>query len=612
MNLTIRELLDRYGATLAVIVALVVLVTVVPGAGPGGVQRATTADAAGITPSTGEASPPGGASVAAGSGTAGTAGAPAASRTAGPIEASDPFPSAPTGSATAWNAEHGPGAYPAPGPETQCREDGAMPAFSLYSPVCVPRFSGSNGGATSMGVTEDEILLVWYRPREDAATSAALTAMGGYDEPEVVERAVQALLRFYNLHYETYGREVRIETFTATGPYDDAAASKADAVTIASEIKPFAVFEVNMAALVDFASELVARGVICLCTTSLSRGYYQDALPYAFTLLPVIEEYYEAMAEYWGKRLAGRPAKHAGTNVRVSNDVRTFGLVYIEGIGDVVDPQWKRAAEHFEAELSRYGVVLSKVVSYTYDVSQQQQQTTNIIGQMIASGVNVITCVCDPLYPLFLTSEATRQGYFPEWFISGTNLTDTTFYGRTYDPQQWSHAYGISPLYVFSDRKEDGSGYRAYHHIAAGDESKGIEVYQVPISLLFSGVHHAGPELTPETFGEGLFAAPARGGRVNAPLIKVTRESPSGIKDWVEVWWDEGATGSDEINNEGAGILMKSNNGVRYTNGAWPQLDPYVFGDDPAPIFRTDEKATFDHDADGHTHADSERCRSCG
>jgi hypothetical protein len=99
---------------------------------------------------------------------------------------------------------------------------------------------------------------------------------------------------------------------------------------------------------------------------------------------------------------------------------------------------------------------------------------------------------------------------------------------------------------------------------------------------------------------------------VNAPLVKFTPENPGAIKDWVEVWWDANGTGNDELTKPGKGILMKSNNGVRYTYGKWPTVDAYAFGDDPAPIFVSTEKETFDHDADGHSHDGDPPCRSCG
>ena len=71
-------------------------------------------------------------------------------------------------------------------------------------------------------------------------------------------------------------------------------------------------------------------------------------------------------------------------------------------------------------------------------------------------------------------------------------------------------------------------------------------------------------------WSQGLFKAPALGGRVNAPLVKFTEQDPGAIKDWVEVWWDGNGTGNDELTKPGKGILQKANNGTRYTLGKWP------------------------------------------
>src|SRR5215213_1381448 len=105
-----------------------------------------------------------------------------------------------------------------------------------------------------------------------------------------------------------------------------------------------------------------------------------------------------------------------------------------------------------------------------------------MISKMRAAGVSNITFFGDPLYPIFLTKEATRQNYYPEWLITGTLLTDTTFFGRTYDHAQWQNAFGISPLWVFFKNLDQSDGYREYHHMKPetkpGDESVGINTYR--------------------------------------------------------------------------------------------------------------------------------------
>ena len=49
----------------------------------------------------------------------------------------------------------------------------------------------------------------------------------------------------------------------------------------------------------------------------------------------------------------------------------------------------------------------------------------------------------DPLIPKQITQEATKQNYFPEWVIGPSVLADTTIFGRTFDQQQWKHAFGL-------------------------------------------------------------------------------------------------------------------------------------------------------------------------
>src|SRR5690606_35112467 len=107
---------------------------------------------------------------------------------------------------------------------------------------------------------------------------------------------------------------------------------------------------------------------------------------------------------------------------------------------------------------------------------------------------------------------ATDQGYFPEWVITGTVLTDTTTFGRQYDQRQWAHAFGVSPL-ALRQAPEDGEA-RRLHRWYYGEEPPSIRNAAVifePIRVLMMGLHMAGPNLTPETFRAGLFAYPPSG-----------------------------------------------------------------------------------------------------
>lgn len=624
MDLTLRDILDRYGPALAVVAALLLIAAVVPAnverAGDGSVAAGDVISGesdlgVGETfDAQGNLTDPGSSTVGTGGVGAGTGSRGSADGTAGSPGSGGAGGVGGAGASVAAGA-WGPGNYPAPGPDTKCTSTGAMPDFSMYSPRCLPRFTGSNGGATAQGVSGDQVKIVWYRNQVNAATQATLQGIGASDSAEIQEGQVASFVRYYNTHYETYGREVVIKEFQGTGDAEDENVLRADAVAIANQEKPFAVFQASVAVGSAFTEELGARGVICLCTTSAPRSLYTDFAPYAYTILPVLEEYYAHIAEYLGKRLAGKPAKWAGPaplGEPTYNDKRKFGLVFLQGVGSDVNPRIKPVVDQFKRKVKADFGVDVYTIGYQFDIAQNQQQSTNIIGQLLNAGVNNVIFVGDPLYPIFLTTEATNQRYYPEWFLTGTGLTDTTFFGRTYNQVQWDNAFGFSPLWVFGPSKETRSGARTMHHIDPdADPGAGADVIQSPIQLIFSGIHYAGPNLTPTTWSEGLFLAPAVGGRVNAPLVKFTKDSPGAIKDFVEVWWNTSGTGRDELDKDGVGILMKSSKGKRYQIGEWTTGDALVFGDDPSPIFVSSETETLPHDADGHTHDADPPCRSC-
>jgi hypothetical protein len=609
MNLTLREILDRYGPLIAVAVVLTLLVVMMPGGG-GDQQRVDAGDlASGGGRSGGEQT----ASDVAGGGESGSfaSGGGGGGSTSSVGGSSGGGGGGTTAGGSGGGAAGTATGNPAPPADTTCRGDGAMPAFSNYAPPCIPVFTGDNGGSTYMGVTGDKVKVVYYFPFSSAATQATLRAIGADDPRSQSMDVAKTLARYFNIHYETYKRQVELVFFESDIASDDDAGLKANAVKIATDIKPFAV--IGAESIV--ATELAARGILCLCTVSEPSGYYQQNAPYTFGILPEAEEYFQQMAEYIGKRLAGKPAKWAGDlPVGMKTTERKFGLIYIEGVESRINPRSKEAVAFYEQELAKYGVRLTKKVAYVYDAARSQEQSTNIIAQMASAGVSNLACACDPLYPIFLTKAATQQQYYPEWFITGTALIDTTFFGRTYDPAQWAHAFGISPLYVFWADISQSTGYKEFHHMRPdaepGDEGTQINVREPAFSLLFGGMHYAGPNLTPENFAKGLWNAPARGGSPTVVLVKFTPESYTAIKDFTEVFWHPTTRAKDETGKDGVGVLLKVDGGRRFPAGAWPKADPNVFTTE-GTIFAASEGLNWPHDEDGHTHAPEERCRSC-
>src|SRR5207344_38745 len=111
-------------------------------------------------------------------------------------------------------------------------------------------------------------------------------------------------------------------------------------------------------------------------------------------------------------------------------------------------------------------------------------------------------------------------------------------------------------------------------------------------SILFSGIHMAGPNLTPQTFEAGMFHLPERGGGATTPHVSFgdhgyftnTDGSPRldylGIDDVTEIWWDADAEATDEGGRTGHGVWRYSDGGKRYLPGTMPRTDPRAFVED--------------------------------
>lgn len=619
MNL--RDFIDRYGVALGIVIGLTLVVALLPGnadrtgvdtggAGIGddfasGDDFADTGDSldgGDSTVGTGDAGGSGGSggsSGGAGGGGTGGGGGGGAGGTGG----------------GAGNVVFGQGPH--------CRSDGRQKGITRYMPPCVQWTGTDNGGATFQGVTRDKIVVVRWLGQITAGTRAILQGARLADDPEKVDEIFDVLRRYHNQHYQTYGREVVWVDYHASGPSEQHEAMKRDAIAIAAK-KPFAVIEGNPAAAmpVTLARELAQRNILCMCSTSLSSEFYNSLPPMLWSSLPTINEYAKHTAEFIGKRMAGKKAQWAGDEFNPAQNyrgrVRKFGLIYLEGQYGVVEPEGRRARDIMLAELAKYGVRIDSdaQVGYLYEPGENQRDVTAMITRMKNAGVTTVIPIWDPLYPILITTEATNQLYFPEWFMVGTGLSDTTTAGRLYDDKQWRHAFGISPLWVTWATVARSTGAREYHHgkpsAEDGDEGILINIYRARMQTLFRGIHMAGPNLTHETWVRGMLSYPRTGGLPAAPRVFLTRQYPTEIKDFVEVFFQWNAAGPDERGDRTeTGMVMKARGGKRYTIGSWPRANPYAFDMSGAIAVSDNPAGGGDpaHEQDGHTHSGT--CLSC-
>ena len=625
MDISLKDVFDRYGPMLGLILTFVVLVTVLPSnARDSDDSSAVNAEAqtqSSLVQSTG-------------GGTAGVSGATGAGETAGGTQLSATGGGSSGGGAPGLPSQTG---QAAPDGEYACRPDGRQAAISVISPPCQQYdASKGNGGSTSPGVTDTEIKFAYYVPRPDAATEAALKAAGVGDEQPDVDRIMEVYRRYMNAHTQTYGREITFRKYDASGPLGDDVAGRADAKRIIKDGMFGVLTARGTTANPTFDRTIAHGGLVCIaCNSTQAKSFYDDTKGFMFGSLPAAREYYEHLAEYMAKRLvggkrtakwAGPPASPADTDLR--KQPRKFGLIWVNSVQGTVDPGTQEERDNFIKNiLPRYGITGVVDSSYDYDLTKGPTTAQTIIAKMNTSHVTTILCICDALSPVFFTREATKEAYYPEWLQTGTGLTDTTFFGRTYDQQQWGRSFGLSPLWVFWEHVAVSEGYREYHHMcpftglseadcADGKEGVGVNTYRAAFLYIEIGVSGAGPNLTPQAFANALYNFPYTGGIPHVPLIGWTPDSPNAIKDYTETFWDADRTGPDEVDGQGAGVLLKVDGGKRYQLGQWPTSDPKVFTDGDGEVHvsdtpYTDPASKRAHEDDGHTHDPNSRCLSC-
>jgi len=445
-----------------------------------------------------------------------------------------------------------------------------------FAGQCYAPFNGNNGNATYQGVTAHSIKVVLYLPEpDDPVLSYIEGAIADTDTNAQTIATAKGYAKFLQTYYETYGRTIQLIPFVATGPATDDISARADATTIAQTIKPFAVIG-GPILTAAFGQEIVANKIFCIdCIPSQPDSYYAQHSPYTIGLAMNADEAQIQLADYIGAQLARRPAAFAG-EAAMHSQTRKFGLVYIS-TGQDSEIQ----TDHFVTSLAKFGVKLAARIAYT---SPTTIDSVAIIAKLKAAGVTSVIFSGDPVAPGSLTRAATSQNYFPEWIISGSALTDTAIFARTYDQKQWAHAFGISFLGARTDPKVSGSIY-LYHWFFGKNPpaATGAATTTPLLTLLYVGVQGTGPDLTPANFLAALFAAPKPPEAFTQPMISYGNHGiwPQadylGIDDATEIWWNPKASGPDELNHLGKGLYEYVQGGKRYLPGQWPHVAPDVF-----------------------------------
>jgi hypothetical protein len=464
-------------------------------------------------------------------------------------------------------------------PDT-CDTDSGMIAIPFHFRTECFADVDDNGGATAPGVTGDTIKVVAWIPAEDDPVRSLLLQRIGLDATNAeIRETYEGYVEIFQRHYQTYGREVELDFVEASGSILDNTAARADAVRAAEELGAFAVLggPVIGGAWTD---ELHARGVVCIACPGIS-----ESEPSVFSIPPTSGQLRTHLVEYVAKKLAGGQAEFAGEDLQ--GEDRVFGhLALGMGEGD------ERSAERLTEELAEHDVEVAEQILYPLDPGRAAELATNAVTRMKSAGVTTVLVQADPILLPAFTQEATKQEWFPEWVLGGSPFIDTTSFARTFDEQQWEHAFGLSYFPPQVDRAVNPPAqlYDWFHGEQPPIDGVLPLLLTYPqVALFFTGLQYAGPDLGVETFRDGLFVMPPFTGSVTQPTVSYGESlwpgpDYAGIDDMVELWWDPDATGPDEGGEQGEGMY-------RYVDGARRSL-PGEHSDDVA-VFDPDGSVTI-------------------
>ena len=454
----------------------------------------------------------------------------------------------------------------AAGDRSHCKGDRQTNVI-YNSPPCRPKFVGDNGGATYRGVSGKEILVIDFQCQPNEQVNAIL-ATQGLAASEAESKAMEdAAVKFINERYELSGRKIVVKRVIGNCPLTppDPAKSRQAAAEVV-KMNPFLV--IHYAAGPETHDVWSRAGILSLGGPNLDVSFYNGRRPFRWDVFPSGTEGADEIAEYYCTKMAAGTATNAGVLIHRSiggrNTPRKLGVIIPDNGNGASTPN----AARVKALVERCSGKDVPVFTYQSDINRAQEQTRVTVAGLIEAKVTTVACMCDAIAPVFTTSGATQNNYFPEWLVPGANLLDYDLLGRLYDPAQWAHAFGPSQL-VKPVPFEQSDAMKIWR--AAGNQGKPCDSCNLITgywTLIGTMLQEAGPTLNPLTVERGLVGTKSSSGgwaetkgNPSVYLIKFGPGDYNAISDYREVYWDAAATSTIDGKR---GAYVDMNGGRRY------------------------------------------------
>lgn len=499
-----------------------------------------------------------------------------------------------------------PWAYPATGgikAGTGTASSGAKctpstPQFaSPYAVPCIPKFTGNNGGATYDGVTASTITLA-EREFPSAADTQEIEAQAkaaGGAIPQVISQVQQVFLNYFNSVYDLYGRKVVIKPYTTQASFTTEELGQgqpqacADADAIANQLHAFAETGITN------GTSYGGTGPFSTCAAQHhlvefdGDPYYDEASfealnPYVWSITQDCNRISASEAEVVATMLGRKKAVYAG-DPTLKTQVRKFAA-FVPNVSQYLSCT-KSFINLVEHKYHMNKKEISPSFDYNLDIATFQQSAQQAIIQFKAAGVTTVICSADPFSLGLLTKAAAAQNYHPEWFMTGSALTDQDPVAQgLYDlPEIQGHMFGLSESAASTALTGPHSlAGQLYQKLTGHTIPKGTDGNYGALVEIFNALQAAGPDLTPSNMARGIHALPTMG----APAYQYGQWTynlgPTGTRgggdhtagdDARFVYWD--GTKTSPLNGV-TGTFVAVLGGKRYTLGQWPTTLPPLFG----------------------------------
>ncbi len=448
------------------------------------------------------------------------------------------------------------------------------------SPPCVPYWEGKNGGATSKGVSSDEIRV-------------AVLDDPGFEFNQNIP-AAELYAEFFNRRFEFYGRKIRImPAKEVVGSGSAATDWRTTAARVDEELDVFASLSPDEETLQDrnaeaspYYDELARRGIVSVDSSPSYRSEqqsYSNKAPYQWGYGPSLDERLENAAEFACKVLVGRRAAYGGPEGQSST--RKFGIVVSSG--------YTARPDESPLKDGLSGCGAKPLITEYKDSTGGDVE----IRRMKSEGVTTVACVCNWSAHYQMLHMADQEQYFPEWFITGGSGQATDWWPRVgglWSKAQSAHLFGVTGLNK-TQRLPDQPFYWAAREVEPGRADNGYaagvcefeclhQMIYRQLLVIASGIQTAGPRLTPKSFEEGLLKTRFPNPDCGAPpyyqaCVGFKAGDRTMVSDLAMIWWsesDESYTPTDP-DGQGLGTFCYIRQGERYSRGRWPAGDQPFF-----------------------------------